>query len=92
MTQSSLLDDLQRHLNELIQNTPAADIQRNLRALLEQTFRRFDLVSRDELDTYVQWAAGMRERITQLEERIEALERRDRTSPPASDSAASLRP
>lgn len=92
MTQSSLLDDLQRHLNELIQNTPAADIQRNLRALLEQTFRRFDLVSRDELDTYVQWAAGMRERITQLETRIETLERRDPISPPAPGGAAPPRP
>lgn len=81
MTQASLLDDLQAHLNQLIANTPAADIQRNLRALLEQTFRRFDLVSRDELDTYVQWAAGMRERITQLEDRIAALER-DRPSAP----------
>ena len=72
MDKPSLLDDLQARLARAIQDTPAADLQRTLRAVLEQGL---DLVTREDLDTYVQWAATMRQRVTQLEARIETLER-----------------
>ena len=75
MEKPSLLDDLQARLARVIQDTPAADLQRNLRAVLEQGLQRLDLVTREDLDTYVQWAATMRQRVAQLEARIEAMER-----------------
>ena len=75
MDKPSLLDDLQARLARAIQDTPAADLQRTLRAVLEQGLQRLDLVTREDLDTYVQWAATMRQRVTQLEARIETLER-----------------
>ena len=75
MDKPSLLDDLQARLARVIQDTPAADLQRNLRAVLEQGLQRLNLVTRDDLDTYVQWAATMRQRVAQLEARIEAMER-----------------
>ena len=75
MDKPSLLDDLQARLARVIQDTPAADLQRTLRAVLEQGLQRLDLVTREDLDTYVQWAATMRQRVTQLEARIETLER-----------------
>ncbi len=74
MDKPSLLDDLQARLARVIQDTPAADLQRNLRAVLEQGLQRLDLVTREDLDTYVQWAATMRQRVAQLEARIQALE------------------
>lgn len=75
MEKPSLLDDLHDRLAKMMRDTPAADLQRNLRAVLEQGLQRLDLVTREELDTYVTWAAALRERVTQLEARIDELER-----------------
>ena len=46
MDKPSLLDDLQARLARVIQDTPAADLQRTLRAVLEQGLQRLDLVTR----------------------------------------------
>jgi hypothetical protein len=80
MDKPSLLDDLQARLARVMQDTPAADLQRNVRAILEQGLQRLDLVTREDLETYVQWAATMRQRVVQLEARIATLERERATS------------
>lgn len=85
MDKPSLLDDLQARLAKVMQDSPAADLQRNLRAVLDQGLQRLDLVSREELDSYAQWAARLRERVAQLEARLDELERQGRgaaASPP----------
>lgn len=74
MDKPSLLDDLQARLARFIDDTPAADLQRNLRAVLEQGLQRLDLVTREDLDLYVQWAATMRQRVERLEARLAELE------------------
>ncbi|MCX7274353.1 MAG: accessory factor UbiK family protein [Burkholderiales bacterium] len=74
MDKPSFLDDLQTRLAALMHDTPAADLQRNLRAVLEQSLQRLDLATRQDLDTCLQWAASMRERIETLEARIGELE------------------
>lgn len=68
-TPQSLLAELQQRISELFRSSPAADIERNLKAMLAQTFQRVDLVTRDEFDTQL-------ERLSHLHERVEALERR----------------
>lgn len=88
MDKPSLLDDLQARLARVIEDTPAADLQRNLRAVLEQGLQRLDLVTRDDLETYVQWAATMRQRVALLEARIETLER-ERAAGAAGQSSGS---
>ena len=61
--------------NELLANTPAADVQKNLRALLQAQFAKLDLVTREEFDVQRAVLLRAREKITQLEERLAALER-----------------
>ncbi len=51
MDKISFLDDLQTRVSELIRQTPAADIQKNLKSLLTQQFARLELVTREEFDT-----------------------------------------
>lgn len=68
-TPPSLLAELQQRVSDLLRNSPAADIERNLKAMLTQTFQRIELVTRDEFDRET-------ERVLHLQERIEALERR----------------
>lgn len=70
----AFLDDLQARLTALLQNTPAADLQKNLKALLTQQFARMDLVTREEFDTQAQVLARTREKLEALERRLAQLE------------------
>ena len=71
----TLLQDLQGRLAELFRNSPAPDIERNLKALLGQTFERLELVTRDEFDGYVELLGTLRARVAKLEQAVQALER-----------------
>lgn len=70
----ALLDDLQSRLMSLLQNTPATDLQKNVKALLGQQFSRLDLVTREEFDTQAQVLLRTRERLETLERRLAQLE------------------
>lgn len=70
------LQDLQARLSELLRNSPATDIERNVRALLGQAFQRMELVTRDEFDTFAQVLAALRARIESLEATVAELERK----------------
>jgi BMFP domain-containing protein YqiC len=74
MDTTRFLDDLQQRINQLIAGTPAADVQKNLKALLMQQFARLDLVTREEFDTQAQVLARTREKLTALEQRLAAIE------------------
>ena len=71
----ALIADLQARLSELLRNSPAGDLERNLRAALGQTFQRLDLVTRDEFDAQLERLARLQERVTQLEEALERNKR-----------------
>jgi ubiquinone biosynthesis accessory factor UbiK len=74
MDKTGFLDDLQRRLAALLAASPAADMQKNMKALLAQQFARLDLVTHDELETQVLVLARTREKLEALEQRVEALE------------------
>ena len=66
-TPPSLLAELQSRLAELLRNSPAADVERNMKALLAQAFQRADLVTREEFDSQLGRLSRLQERIEQLE-------------------------
>ena len=70
-----LIDDISERINAFLRNTPAADMQKNLKAALTQAFTRIDLVTREEFDIQSQVLARTREKLTQLEARVAGLER-----------------
>jgi BMFP domain-containing protein YqiC len=74
MEKTAFLDDLQDKLEALFANTPAADLQRNIKALLLQQFARLDLVTREEFDTQVKVLARTREKLEALEARLREIE------------------
>ena len=76
MDKISFLDDLQTRVSELIRQTPAADIQKNLKSLLTQQFARLELVTREEFDTQCKVLGRARSKLNELEGRIAELERR----------------
>jgi BMFP domain-containing protein YqiC len=74
MDQASFLDELQARLTALMQNTPAADLQKNVKALLTQQFARLELVTREEFDTQTKVLARTRAKLEELEARLAKFE------------------
>lgn len=70
------LDDFQKNISDLIARSPAADIERNVKAFMAQTFSRLDLVTREEFDIQAQLLEKALQRITALESRVDQLEGR----------------
>ncbi len=73
---SKLLDDLNRRVKELVEASPAKDIEKNLRAFASSTFSRLDLVTREEFDVQQEVLKRTREKLERLEAKVEELEAR----------------
>ena len=73
-----VLDEISNKIKQLFANSPAADMQKNLRALLQAQFAKLDLVTREEFDVQREVLMRAREKITQLEARLAELERTQR--------------
>jgi len=76
MNKTSFLDDLQDRVSAVIQQTPAADLQKNLKALLTQQFARLELVTREEFDVQAAVLKRTREKLAGLEKRLTELEQK----------------
>jgi ubiquinone biosynthesis accessory factor UbiK len=74
MDRFSFLEDLQKRVAALLEHTPAADLQKNMKALLSQQFAQLDLVTREEFDTQAQVLARTRAKLEALEKRLAQLE------------------
>ena len=70
MDQQAFLQDVQRRLAELFRASPAADLERNVKAMLAQSFQRMDLVTRDEFEIQAELVARLRQRVEALEARL----------------------
>lgn len=76
MDKAPFLDELQDRLTALLAQTPGADVQKNLKALLAQQFARLELVTREEFDTQARVLARARAKLEALEQRLADLEKR----------------
>lgn len=74
MDKSGFLDDLQQRLTALLADTPATDLQKNLKALLNQQFARLELATREEFEVQTLVLARTREKLAALEQRLAELE------------------
>lgn len=67
MDRQPFLHDFQQRLLDLFRASPAADVERNLKALVNQTFNKLELVTREDFDV-------QRDLLRELSARVEALE------------------
>ncbi|VVD61484.1 phosphoheptose isomerase [Pandoraea horticolens] len=74
MKPNEILQDMQAKVSEMLKQSPAKDIERNVKSLLNQGFTRLDLVTREEFDVQAQVLARTRERLEALEKRVAELE------------------
>lgn len=69
-----LLDEINEKLRAVLAQSPAADLEKNLRAMLSAWFARLDLVSREEFDIQREVLARARARLDELERKVAELE------------------
>lgn len=77
----NILEDLAGKLGEIFRNSPARDLEHNLRAGLAGVLGKLDLVTREEFDVQAEVLVRTREKLTQLEARLVQLEARQPTTP-----------
>jgi len=73
-TRTEWFEDFQKNISELIAKSPAADIERNVKAVMAQTFTKLDLISRHEFDTQAELLERALARIAVLEVKVRELE------------------
>lgn len=78
-TKPSFLSELQDKIHQVLQASPAKDVEKNLRAMLNQGFSKLDLLTREEFELQADVLARTRARLEALEKRVAELEaqRRD---------------
>ena len=75
MTDKTLFEDLGQRINEALRNSPAQDIEKNLRVLLASWFDRMDLVLREDFETQKKLLEQAQAKLAALEARVSELER-----------------
>ena len=76
MEKIAFLDELQDKLTLLLKNSPAADIERNVKTLISQGLAKFELVTREEFEVQRELQSRLRTRVETLEARVQELEKR----------------
>jgi len=74
MADRNLLDDINERVRSVLAQSPATDIEKNLRVLLAGWFGRLDLVTREEFDVQREVLRRAQDRLALLEARLSALE------------------
>jgi len=75
------LDDIAARISRAIENSPAKDIEKNVKAMLSSGLARLDVVPRAEFDLQTEVLRKTREKLEALEKRVAEFEAR---LPPAS--------
>jgi len=70
----SFLAELQDKVQQVLQQSPAKDVEKNMKAMLNQGFSRLDLLTREEFDVQAEVLARTRAKLEALEARVAVLE------------------
>ena len=75
MKNLTFLNDLSLKIREIIDQSPAGDLEKNIHALLQGMFIKLELVSREEFDVQAEVLRQTKEKLATLEKQVEALEK-----------------
>ena len=81
MIDNRLLDDLRNRIDAALRDSPAPEIERNLRAILASWFDRMDLVLREDFEVQKKLLERAQARLAELETRVAELESRTQSKP-----------
>lgn len=74
MDKTNFFTEMQNKISQAIENSPAKDIEKNVKAMMSQGFSKLDLVTREEFDIQAQVLEKTRARLETLETQVAALE------------------
>lgn len=69
-----VLSEISNKIKEMMGNSPIADIEKNINALLKGAFTKMELVSREEFDVQAEVLRNTREKLVMLEKKLAELE------------------
>jgi len=72
----TIANDMQTKVSDVIRQSPAKDLEKNVRGLMTQGFQKLDLVTREEFDLQSQVLAKTRAKLEELETKVSALEKK----------------
>ena len=78
MIDKNKIQEISDKIGKIIEDSPISDIKDNVNALLQSTFTKLELVSREEFDVQTQVLKRTREKIEELERKLDALQARSK--------------
>lgn len=82
MLNKKVLDEIGSKVTEILEQSPAKDVEKNIKVLLTAAFSRLDLVTREEFDVQQEVLLRTREKLIILESKVAALEEQSGLSKP----------
>jgi BMFP domain-containing protein YqiC len=79
MLGQKMFEEISGKLGQALADSPAKDLEKNLRAVLQGVFAKLDLVTREEFDVQQAVLLRTREKLEALEAKVAALEAHDKT-------------
>ena len=74
----AFINDLAAKLGDVLKQSPAKDIEHNLKAGVTSMLGKLDMVTREEFDVQTEVLVRTREKLAQLEARLTELEKQQR--------------
>jgi len=74
MFNNDKLNEISNKIKEIVSDSPLADAEKNIHALLKGVFTKMELVSREEFDVQAEVLRNTREKLNQLEAKLTELE------------------
>jgi hypothetical protein len=74
MLDPKTLEEIGNKMSALLANSPAKDFEKNAKAAVSGLLAKLDVVTREEFDIQTQVLARTRQKLKELEARVEALE------------------
>ncbi len=81
MFKQNLWEDINKKISEVMAQSPAKDIEKNMRAMMASAFTKMDLVTREEFDVQTELLKRTREKLIELEAKLAAVEGRQPANP-----------
>lgn len=74
MSDPKFIDDLSARISALLAGTPAADFEKNLKAMLVAQLAKLDLVTREDFEVQKEMLSRVQARLAAVEVRLAELE------------------